>query len=284
MNGWFRLGAVGMGLVLSGCVATSVLGEGGGSNKNEAKAPAEGERPWLGVRMALPGAEPQGVQVKRVFRASPADEAGLAAGDVLRSVGGRSVNHPSEVSSELLKRQPGEVIEVVVERKESKLRVPIKLEAFPGIEEILRRERVGVEAPPLDGLEAVQGTAPLTLPELRGKVVVIDFWASWCVVCRKTVPILNRWYGKLGAQGVVFLGISNETFAAASRGIGSFGIEYPVAIDKSENVFPAYEASSLPTLYVLDRKGVVRAVEVGFSAENMQRLEKLLIELLDEKG
>ncbi len=282
MRGWIRLGTVGMGVVLSGCVATSVLAGAEPSRKGEEGAPQE--RPWLGVQMALPEAGQVGVRIKQVFRTSPAGEAGLVAGDVLRGVGGQPVNHPAEVSSAVHKRRPGDVVEVTLERKGESLRLSVKLEAYPGAEEVLRRERVGASAPPLEGLVPVQGSAPLTLAGLRGKVVVLDFWASWCVVCRKTVPILNRWYERLEAQGVVVLGITTDPFATASRGISSFGIRYPVAVDAEERASVAYGASSLPTLYVLDRKGVVRAVEVGFSRENMRRVERLLVELLDEKG
>jgi peroxiredoxin len=83
---------------------------------------------------------------------------------------------------------------------------------------------------------------------------------------------------------VVVLGVSNETATVASQGIASFGIRYPVAIDRDDEVFEAYGASSLPTLYVLDRRGVVRAVEVGFSREQLRRVEQLLAELLEEPG
>jgi peroxiredoxin len=277
MKGWGFLGVVGMGVALSGCVATTVLAP------PPPAAPTE-ERPWIGIGMAEPEAGQEGVVVKRVYRTSPADEAGLVAGDVLRGVEGKPVNHPGEVSSALRKKRPGEVVEVTVERKGNPLQVAVKLEPFPGVEEALRRDRVGAAAPELSGLVAVQGTAPLTLAGLRGKVVVLDFWAAWCAVCRKTAPLLNRWHERLEAQGVVVLGVSSDTFGAASRGVASFGIRYPVAVDQGERAFAAYGATSLPTLYVLDRKGVVRAVEVGFSRENLGRVEKLLVELLDEKA
>jgi peroxiredoxin len=279
MKGWLRLCAVGMSVVLSGCVATSVLASG-----EAMEAPrVAGERAWLGLQMAR-GQGGEGVPVRRVFRSSPAEEAGIREGDVLRAVGGKPVKEPAEVSAALGERRPGDVVEVRLERKENALTVTVKLEAFPGVDEVLRRQRVGVEAPPLTGLVAVQGSAPLTLAELRGKVVVLDFWASWCVVCRKTVPVLNRWNEELQARGVVVLGVSNETAPLASRGIASFGIRYPVAIDREDEVFEAYGASSLPTLYVLDRRGVVRAVEVGFSREQLRRVEQLLAELLEEPG
>ncbi|MCS6901452.1 MAG: redoxin domain-containing protein [Myxococcales bacterium] len=265
-----------MGVVLGGCTATSVL------TPSPAPFPAT-ERSWIGIQMAESEAGQEGVRVKQVYRTSPAEEAGLVPGDVLRGVEGRPVHHPREVSSMLREKRPGEVVEVTLERKGNPLRVRVKLEAFPGVEEALRRDRVGAVAPELSGLVAVQGTAPLTLAGLRGKVVVLDFWASWCVVCRKTAPILNRWHERLEAQGVVVLGVSSDTFGAASRGVASFGIRYPVAIDQGETVFPAYGASSLPTLYVVDRRGIVRAVEVGFRRENLERVERLLGELLDEK-
>lgn len=281
---------MGMVMVLSGCVATSVLA-GGDSSKGsgnqalagEAKAPVREGRAWLGIQMMPPKAEQRGVQVKHVFRSSPAAAAGLKTGDLLRSIAGRVILHPSHVSSEVLKKHPGERVEIVLEREGHPLSLLIQLEAFPGQEELMRLQYVGAAAPPLTGLKAIQGSVPLTLPELQGKVVVLDFWASWCVVCRRTSPILNRWFRESKSQDVVFLGISNETMEAVSQGVASFGMEYPVAADPEETTFSAYEASSLPTLFVLDRRGIVRAVEVGFSVENMLRIENLLRELLAEE-
>lgn len=277
-----------MGLGLSGCVATSAPA-GGATRPNKTTAAArdgggESARPWLGISMGKnPGGRP-GVLVKQVFRSSPAQAAGLQDGDVLRKIGSKEVNQPGEVSVELLQKSPGDVVEVTFERKGAQQQGQAKLEAFPGGDEVLKRDHLGVAAPPLSGLESVQGSAPLTLSELRGKVVVLDFWASWCVVCRKTVPIINGWHDRLGARGLVVVGLSSDERDEAMAGIRSFGIRYPVAIDRREEVFPAYGASSLPTLYVLDRRGTVRAVEVGFSASNMEEVEQLLLRLLDEPG
>ena len=154
---------------------------------------------------------------------------------------------------------------------------------LPGAEEVLRGEHVGVAAPALTGLVAVQGVAPASLEALRGKVVVVDFWTSWCTVCKKAGEVLNGWHEKMGAQGLVVQGVSSDDHAIASRATGDFGLRYPVAIDKEEKVFPAYGAAALPTLYVIDKKGIVRGLEVGFSLEGMERMERLVVELLAEK-
>lgn len=272
MKGWLGL-VIGMGLGLSGCVATSVPAA-------PAPAPAPDARPWLGISMGKIGG--RGVLVKQVFRASPAEAAGILKGDVVVRVGPASVNHPGDVSRELFQKTLGDVVEVTLDRQGQERVVRATLEAFPGGEEVLRRERVGAAAPELKGLVAVQGDPPLTLAALRGKVAVIDFWAAWCVVCRKTVPTLNRWHEQLGPRGLVVVGLSSDELPQATRGVAQFGIRYPVAIDDTEEMFPAYGAMALPTLYVIDKKGVVRAVEVGFGPMYMARVERLLIELLDE--
>lgn len=243
-----------------------------------------GSRAWFGVEVAPRKDGKAGVLVKHVIRTSPADAAGLRDGDGLLKVGGKQVSAPTEVISEVRAKRPGEEIEVSFERGGSEQTARVTLSIFPGVDELLRRDRVGTFAGPLTGAQSVQGTVPTSLSTLRGKVVIVDFWAAWCSVCRETTPVLNDLHARYGAQGLSVLGMSSDTAEAASKAMETFGIKYPVAVDKDEKVFASYGISSLPTMYVIDKKGVVREVEVGFDNRSAQRLEALVKKLLAEKA
>jgi peroxiredoxin len=143
---------------------------------------------------------------------------------------------------------------------------------------------MGRFAPALTGMAAAQGAVPASLAGLRGKVVVIDFWAGWCSVCKLVTPVLNGWHQKLGAQGLVVLGVSSDTATVASKAIDDFGIKYAVGLDKDGAIFPAYGISSLPTMFIVDKRGVVRGIEIGFDPAGLVRAEALVNALLAEKA
>ena len=239
-------------------------------------------RPWLGVDLSAPAGTAKGVLAKHVFRSSPADRAGLRDGDVMVRVGGQAVSRPAEVIAMLRVRRPGETLRVDLERQGRPSTVNVTLAPLPNAEEMLRADKLGREAPPVAGLQPVRGALPREgLP--RGKVVVLDFWAAWCGVCRAVTPVLNRWQDKFGAQGLVVVGVSSDSHAVASKASEAFGIKYAVGADADEKVFSAYGVRALPTMFVVDKRGVVRELSVGVDVEELARTEALIARLLAEK-
>jgi len=138
--------------------------------------------------------------------------------------------------------------------------------------------------------------APVKLSELRGKVVLIDFWAPWCGPCRYTLPNLSRWHQQYKSKGLVILGVTKyyghgdqkqltepeeivylREFRKRNRLPYGFAVE-----DGNQNEFN-YGVFSIPTSFLIDRKGVVRYISLGASEDEIALLGELVKELVDEK-
>ena len=106
------------------------------------------------------------------------------------------------------------------------------------------------------------------LADLRGKVVVLDFWASWCAPCKHSVPLLNRVSARFAKQVVVY-GINSEAIAPAWLGMvaNSWGFRYPILRDPELQTQVVYGVQALPTVVVIDREGFVRKVYHGEPTE-----------------
>jgi cytochrome c biogenesis protein CcmG/thiol:disulfide interchange protein DsbE len=99
---------------------------------------------------------------------------------------------------------------------------------------------------------------PASLADYRGKIVVLNLWASWCPPCRAEMPDLERLYRDYAKRGVVVLGVDQGEAADRARTFAtSLGITYPVLIDDAQQYGRVYAALGLPTTIVVDRTGVV---------------------------
>lgn len=125
---------------------------------------------------------------------------------------------------------------------------------------------------------------PLTLKALKGKVVVIDFWAFDCAPCLETMPHVIQLYDKYAARGLVVIGVhtprtSDEKEVGNVReAVMRLGIRYPVVIDGSHKIFDDYRCDLWPTLFVIDRDGDIRYVHGGIGRydDADQIVQKLL--------
>jgi thiol-disulfide isomerase/thioredoxin len=145
----------------------------------------------------------------------------------------------------------------------------------PEPESYVGRKAPAFRAPLLDGQGAV------TLASIRGKVAIIDFWATWCAPCIESLPILNNVAASYAARGVVFhaLDVAEER-ADVRRFLKRTGLTLPVALDEEGEISDAFGADGIPHTVIVDRNGVIRAVHSGFRPTLRQDLVKELDRIL----
>ena len=123
--------------------------------------------------------------------------------------------------------------------------------------------------------------APLGAPQLRGKVVVVNFWASWCKPCRKELPALDRLNAEIAARGGVVLAVSiDRDRAKAQRFVKDERLTMPVVHDGSDNLAAQLDLPYLPCTYVLDRDGRVVAAIGGGAPSDLRALRATVDRLL----
>ena len=149
-------------------------------------------------------------------------------------------------------------------------------------------EPEGEHAPPV-GRPAPDFTLPLlsggtlNLHALRGKPVLLNFWASWCAPCREEMPLLVRLHKTYGPRGVQFVGIDAEDLPAdAGRFVAQYHVDYHIARTSDERLMDAYAVPGLPTTVFIGADGIVVAKVVGgFTGSTGERaLTKRLDSLL----
>lgn len=120
---------------------------------------------------------------------------------------------------------------------------------------------------------------PVRLDELRGQVIVLNLWASWCLPCRQEAVELNRSYDRYNDRGVAFVGIAwNDDEGEARKFARQYQVEYPLALDVEGRLAIAYGMTGVPETFLIDREGRLTGKWVGPVTE--QQLNALLEPLL----
>lgn len=144
------------------------------------------------------------------------------------------------------------------------------------------------QLPPLDGAVQWLNSAPLTAEQLKGKVVLIDFWTYSCINCLRTLPYVKAWADKYRDQGLVVIGVHAPEFAFerdvknVTEAMTDLGIHYPVAIDNDYKIWRAFDNQYWPAHYFADAKGQIRYHHFGEGAYDES--ERVIQALLREAG
>jgi cytochrome c biogenesis protein CcdA/thiol-disulfide isomerase/thioredoxin len=151
-------------------------------------------------------------------------------------------------------------------------------------------EQLPVEGqmPPLDGAVQWLNSGPLTAEQLRGKVVLVDFWTYSCINCLRAIPYVKAWAEKYKDQGLVVIGVHSPEFAFeknvdnVKKAISDLGITYPVAVDNNYAIWRAFDNEYWPAHYFIDAKGEIR--HHHFGEGDYDQSERVIQQLLAEAG
>jgi methionine-S-sulfoxide reductase len=140
--------------------------------------------------------------------------------------------------------------------------------------------------PPLTGATGWLNSKPLSPESLRGKVVVVDFWAYSCINCLRTMPYVNAWYRHYKNSGLVVLGVHSPEFAFEKdvanvrAAVEKFDLQYPIALDNNLSIWKAFNNKFWPAHYFVDAKGQIRGHHFGEGkyAKSEREIRRLLTE------
>ena len=218
--------------------------------------------------------DPSSTRIERVVPDSPADHGGIQLGDEIVSIDGHAVQSAHEVVTTARKLAIGGTVPIVVRRGGAEVTVTVVPAARPS-PEVMQGALVNKPATEFT-LPSATGGAAITLSQLAGHVVIIEFWATWCGPCAITAPHLNDWHRMF--PGLRIVGISDEDAVAVRSFANEHRVLYPLVLDSSDRATRDYLVQGLPTLVVIDKKGIVRDVEIG--VPNFDEVEALIGKLL----
>jgi cytochrome c biogenesis protein CcmG/thiol:disulfide interchange protein DsbE len=140
-------------------------------------------------------------------------------------------------------------------------------------------EQLGAPAPDFS-LAPIDGGTPIGPKSFAGKVLIVDFWATWCTPCRQSFPVYQKLLEKFPGQ-LALVGVSVDE---SQDGIAKFksetGVRFPVVWDQGQSVAGVYKPGTMPTSFVIDRAGIVKAIHEGFRQGDDKALEQEIRSLL----
>jgi cytochrome c biogenesis protein CcmG/thiol:disulfide interchange protein DsbE len=167
-----------------------------------------------------------------------------------------------------------------------RLRFPLIFTVCLGLAFLLSqcaKEEKGPSLAPEFSLKTLTGEE-MSLAKNKGKILLIDFWATWCGPCREAIPHLVHLHKTYRGQGLEVVGLSMDKGdpKTVDHFVESLDIPYPIAI-APEEIARAYGVNGLPTTVLIDKEGQIREKIVGFNTAIAKKIESRVVELISEK-
>ena len=129
-----------------------------------------------------------------------------------------------------------------------------------------------------------RGGQRVSLSALRGQVVLINFWATWCGPCRKEMPLLEQIQKKYAPLGFTMLGVNVEEDTTQMEAfLGDVPVTFPVLLDPANQVSKLYDVAAMPSTVIVDRKGNVRFIHQGYQPGDESRYQDVIRQLIRER-
>ena len=242
---------------------------------------------WLGISFedappaSIPAAyahpSPEGaVRIQQVFKGTSADQAALKEGDYILTINKAPLIGRKTLLDSIRAKGVGDIVELRIGREGKSFFQKMALSPKPEDMRSITQMLVGSPALDLDGKYYSQDLGPLA--GLKGKVVLLDFWATWCGPCRSILPSLDMLQKKYQDKGVQIIGISSENLEELKNFQASGKHVYSLFNDVGQISTRKYQAYAYPTLVMIDRKGIIQRIEVGAHAP--EQMEKWIQELM----
>ena len=155
---------------------------------------------------------------------------------------------------------------------------------FISLNTVIADDLTGKVAPEFSG-KNIDGQK-INLSDYRGKIVLLDFWASWCIPCREEFPFLIEFYRKNQKSDFIVLAVNiddkQENMHEFLNKYSGSNI-FPVIFDKEKSIPPLYDLQSMPTSFFIDKKGIIRYVHAGFNKTDKNKFKENLSTLLHEQ-
>ncbi|MCB1936929.1 MAG: TlpA family protein disulfide reductase [Nitrosomonas sp.] len=131
-------------------------------------------------------------------------------------------------------------------------------------------------------LTTLNGVSVENIQALKGKVVYVDFWASWCSPCVQSFPFMNQLQQDYGSRGLQVMGVNlDEKVADAEKFLSEYAADFSIVADPTRQCAKDFDVIAMPSSYLVDRAGVVRFIHRGFRPGETKELRLIVEQLLD---